>query len=101
MLGEKDVDSSVWAEAGVGVQHVTWDAGGVWTRPDLAFGVGTSMYGQGDHKHGGLTIGFRVTLARRDNASGVPICAGPCDMATAPSGWDRSIMFDMTLLFGT
>ena len=44
-VGEKDMDSNVWAEAGVGLQHVTWDAGGVWTRPDLSLGVGGSMFG--------------------------------------------------------
>ncbi len=99
-VGEKDMDSNVWAEAGVGLQHVTWDAGGVWTRPDLSLGIGGSMFGLGDTKHGGMSAGFRVTLARRNNASGPPICAGPCDMATAPSGWDRSITFDLTMLFG-
>lgn len=100
-VGEKDMESHVWAEAGAGVEHVAWDAGGTWTRPDLALGVGATMFGKSDDKHGGMTIGFRVLLARRDNATGMPSCAGPCDTATTPSGWDRSIVFDMTLLFGT
>ena len=100
-IGEKDMDSTVWAEAGVGLEHVAWDAGGTWTRPDVTLGVGTTLFGQGDDKHCGMSFGFRVTLARRDNATGMPTCAGPCDTATPPSGWDRSIVFDMTLLFGT
>ncbi len=100
-VGERDLDSNVWAEVGMGLQHVTWDAGGVWTRPDLSFGIGASMFGRGNHRHGGMSAGFRVTLAHRNNASGPPSCAGPCDMATAPSGWDRSITFDLTMLFGT
>ena len=95
------MDSNVWAEAGIGFQHVAWDAGGVWTRPELSFGVGGTMFGRGDTKHGGMTAGFRVTLAPRNNASGPSICAGPCDMATAPSGWDRSLTFDLTMIFGT
>lgn len=98
---DKDGGAEVWAETGVGMQHFRWDEGGVWTRPDVSFGAGATMLGMNKRRHGGLSIGIRVTLARRsENAGGDPTCGGPCDYATRPTGLDRSVLFDMTVLFG-
>lgn len=101
-VGERDGGFDVWAEAGVGMQHLAWDAGGVWNRHDVALGIGGTMLGLGRHSHGGFSIGLRVLLApRADVPTGAPAaCGGPCDRATAPSGTDRSFMFDMTVPFG-
>jgi hypothetical protein len=101
---ESDFDSNIWLEAGAGMQHVSWDGGGTWTRGDLAFGIGGTVLGKSEDRHWGLTAGLRVSVARRDqNRAMEPTatCAGPCDTATAPSTWDRSIMFDMAFNFGT
>jgi hypothetical protein len=95
--------SELYVESGLGIQHYRWDAGGHWTRPDFAFGVGgTSMFG-GGQRHAGLSVGLRVLLSRRDDvASNAPAaCGGPCNVATQPTGIDRSFMLDMTLHFGT
>lgn len=100
--GEHDGGFELWAEGGIGVQHVRWDAGGVWTRPDIALGLGGTILGLGKHEHGGFSLGLRIMLApRSDVADGAPaVCGGPCDRATAPAGWDRSFLFDMTVPFG-
>lgn len=100
--GERDGGIDLYAEGGVGWEHLQWDEGGVMTRPDLALGLGTNMWGAGRHKHGGLSMGVRVQLSPRNdvNAGAPSTCAGPCDYATPPSKWDRSILFDMTVHFG-
>lgn len=98
---EHDGGFDLWTEAGVGLQHVQWDAGGVWTRPDVALGFGATMLYLGRSKHAGLSIGLRVMLAPRNDVDGAPaVCGGPCDRATPPSGVDRSFMFDITVPFG-
>lgn len=101
-LGEHDGGLDVWTEAGVGFQHVRWDAGGVWTRPDLEIGLGATVLYLGRKQHAGASIGLRILLApRSDVMGGEPaVCGGPCDRATPPSGTDRSFMFDITLPFG-
>ena len=100
-MAEHDGGADVWLEGGVGIEHMQWDAGGAWTRPDLAFGFGTMVWGRDDDRHGGLSMGLRMTLARRDDVAGAAaVCSAPCDMATTPTGWDRSILFDLTLIFG-
>ncbi len=101
--GDRDVGDEMWLEAGLGVQHFIWDAGGVWTRPDLSLAVGTTFFvDDSPRERGGLTLALRVTLAQRNDVSDASpaTCGGPCDMATRPTGWDSSVMFDMTLLFG-
>jgi hypothetical protein len=101
-IGESDGGFEAWAEGGLGVQHFRWDAGGTWTRPDLALGIGGTMLGLGHHAHGGFSIGLRIMLApRNDTANAPPACGGPCDTATPPSSLDRSFLFDMTVPFGT
>ncbi len=100
-FGEHDGGFDLWSEAGLGVQHVRWDAGGIWTRPDLAVGLGATMLYLGKHQHAGFSIGFRVLIAPRNDTDGAPaVCGGPCDEATPPNGSDRSFMFDLTLPFG-
>lgn len=100
-LGENDGGLDVWAEGGLGVQHIRWDAGGVWTRPDLAIGLGASVLYLGKKQHAGMTIGLRMLLAPRNDGDGAPVaCGGPCDHPTTPSRTDRSFMFEITLPFG-
>ncbi|MCX5748165.1 MAG: hypothetical protein NT062_37375 [Proteobacteria bacterium] len=100
-VGEHDGGADLFVEGGFGLQHFRWDAGGVWTRPDLSLGLGGALWGQGDHRHGGFAVALRVNLARRDDNTDGPIaCGGPCDQATKPVGWDRSFLFDMTVMFG-
>ena len=99
---ETDAAGSVWLEGGLGVEHMQGDEGGEWTRPDLALGFGGMIVGRDEHKHGGLSMGLRLTLARRNDIApnATAVCSGPCDTPTTPTGWDRSILWDMTLLFG-
>jgi len=93
-FAEHDGGFDLWGEAGLGIQHIRWDAGGVWTRPDLALGFGATMLYLGKAKHAGLSIGL-------SDMTGAPaVCGGPCDRATTPSSTDRSFMFDVTLPFG-
>lgn len=99
--GPRDVVAELYVEGGLGVQRFRWDAGGVWTRPDLALGLGFTLWGAGDRQHGGGSVGLRVTLAPRDDVEGAPpACGGPCDAATPPTGWDRSFLLDLTMHFG-
>lgn len=101
-FGESDGGLDFWAEGGVGVEHLRWDAGGTLTRPDLSLGVGATVIFLGRTHHAGITIGLRVTIAPRNNASNAPpTCGGPCDTATAPASLDRSFLFDITVPFGT
>ncbi len=91
--------ADLYIEAGPGVEAWQWDAGGVWWRPDLSLGFGTELMHFGD-SHGGMTFGMRFTLASRDNVATSSQCGGPCTYPTPPTGIDRSVMFDMGLVFG-
>ena len=100
-LGENDGGADLWAELGAGFERIAWDAGGNWTRPQLALGLGLAMWGAGEHRHGGLSFALRVTLSRRNDVDRAPeVCGGPCDYATTPTGWDRAFLFDISLMFG-
>ncbi|MCW5806683.1 MAG: hypothetical protein KIT31_30240 [Deltaproteobacteria bacterium] len=100
-VGESDAGSDLFIEAGLGLQQYRWDAGGVLTRLALSFGLGGSFWGLGRERHGGLAMGVRVTLSpRKDNLHAPPACGGPCDHATTPTSLDRTILFDVTLMFG-
>jgi hypothetical protein len=100
-VGEDDGGSDLYIEGGLGLQQYRWDAGGVLTRPQVSFGLGGTFWGMGRDRHGGLSLGLRVTLApRKDNLDAPPACGGPCDHATTPTHIDRTILFDMTLMFG-
>lgn len=99
--GGHDGGGDVWAELGGGFERIAWDAGGVWTRPELALGIGLAVWGADERDHGGLSLGLRATFAPRNDVAFAPaICGGPCDMATPPTGWDRALMFDLTAQFG-
>ena len=100
-VSEHDGGLEVWGEAGLGLQHIRWDAGGVWTRPDLALALGVTGLGLGKHQHAGFGLALRVLVSRRnDTAGAMPACGGPCDEATVPSGFDRSFLFDLSVPFG-
>jgi hypothetical protein len=100
-LGDEDGGLDLFADLGAGVQHVRWDAGGAWTRPDLAMSLGLTGFGIGDEQHGGLTFALVLAIAPRNDLDGAQMaCGGPCDYATTPTGVDRSFMFDITLNFG-
>ncbi|HUJ58695.1 MAG TPA: hypothetical protein VLX92_09390 [Kofleriaceae bacterium] len=97
---DSGVLADLYAEAGAGVERWAWDSGGVWVRPDVALGVGSEMLFFGERRHGGFSMGLRVTLAPRDHVVTAAACGGPCNYATPPTGIDRSFMFDMAILFG-
>lgn len=101
-FGESDGGLEIWAEGGLGVEHLRWDAGGTLTRPDLALGIGATFIYLGRSRHSGITTGLRITIAPRNDVSNAPpACGGPCDTATPPSSLDRSFLFDITVPFGT
>ena len=102
-FGSDHMSSDVFAELGVGLQHIRWDRGGHWTRPDVSLGLGTTTMFSGARKHWGVTIAMRLAFSRRsDVPEDAPIaCGGPCDMATKPTGIDRSFMIDSAFHFGT
>ena len=101
-LGESDGGLDFWGEAGLGVEHLRWDAGGTLTRPDLSLGIGATFIYLGRSRHSGITAGLRITIAPRTDDDGAPpTCGGPCDTATPPASLDRSFLFDITVPFGT
>ena len=99
-VGCRDAGLDLHVEGGLGAQILRWDGGGVWTRPDVALGLGGTVWGAGRREHGGFSIGLRVHLAPRRDVLGPATCAGPCDAPTRPTGIDRSFLFDMTILLG-
>ena len=100
-VGASDGGIDLYADVGVGVQHIRWDAGGAWTRGDLQLALGLAVLGLGERRHGGLSTSIVLTLAPRSDVAGAGMaCGGPCDYATTPTGFDRSFMFDVTLMFG-
>ena len=101
-FSENDGGLDFWGEAGLGVEHLRWDAGGTLTRPDLSLGIGATFIYLGRSRHAGITAGLRITIApRTDGANAPPTCGGPCDTATPPASLDRSFLFDITIPFGT
>jgi hypothetical protein len=99
-LGASDVGLAFWAEGGPGIEHYVWDSGGVWTRPDFAIGLGTTSWVRVDHKYSGISFAVRATFAPKNSVGTAVSCGGPCDSATTASGWDRSVMWDLSMLFG-
>ncbi|MFN0251884.1 MAG: hypothetical protein ACKV2T_33720 [Kofleriaceae bacterium] len=99
--GKQDGGLDLFADVGAGVQHIRWDAGGAWTRPDLQLALGLAAFGMGEKQHGGMTFSVVLTLAPRNDVENAGMaCGGPCDYATEPTGVDRSFMFDVTFMFG-
>jgi hypothetical protein len=94
-----------WAEAGVGAERITWNPGGVLTRPDLALGFGAELDGRPYWKHRhprhlGMWLGFRALVARAPATDSPAVCGGPCTMATQPSRNDVSLYFTFGVHFG-
>jgi hypothetical protein len=60
------------------------------------------MWAAEDNSHLAMSLGLRVLLAKRgDVGDDAPTaCGGPCDAATGPTTFDRSIMFDVTIAVG-
>jgi len=95
-----------WGEAGVGLEHVAWRAGGVLDRPsgELAIGFDFDGYGrrspQGRRRHFGYSLAFRTFVAQGPEMDGPAVCGGPCSRATKPSRLDASMFFELGLHWG-
>ena len=102
--GEVPVRGDVWAEIGVGHQHIRWHEGGKLGRQDLSFGFGaqaTFKIGRDKPKFIGIYYAVKMTVARApEPKSDDPTCAGPCDEPTPPSPWDIGIFFNFGVPFG-
>jgi hypothetical protein len=97
--GEKSLLARAWILAGVGHEIVLWDAGGRLTRPDLAIGLGGSFGGIGKRSFGDSYFEIQLWIAPRSR-SGATTCGGPCDIATPPPPFDRSLVIDWGISFG-
>jgi hypothetical protein len=96
-----------WGEAGIGLEHVTWHAGGVLDRPsgELAIGFELDGVGQraddsGRRRHIGLFMAFRTFIAQGPEMDGPAVCGGPCEKATKPSRTDVSMFFELGIHWG-
>jgi hypothetical protein len=93
-----------WAEAGPGVERVSWDHGGVLYRPDVALGFGLDVDGRGWReprpRHFGAFLAFRATVARGPVSDQPAMCEGPCTVATKPSRNDVGLYFLFGLHWG-
>jgi len=95
-----------WGEAGIGLEHVAWRAGGVLDRPsgELAIGYDLDGYGRGGpdgrRRHVGYFMAFRSFLAQGPEMEGPATCGGPCTRATRPSRLDASMFFELGLHWG-
>jgi hypothetical protein len=96
--------SSLYVEAGGGVQHIGWSRGGTLTRPDASFGVGLNVLGKLKKrdriKHLGVFLALKVNYARSPEPESMDaVCAGPCDTATRGSRDDFSAFFNIGFHF--
>lgn len=96
-----------WVTVGAGRETFTWDGGGVLSRGDAMVGLGGTFGLHGGTWHaderrwwGGMTCALYLVYAKRVDGIQPVACAGPCDMATRPSSYDRSIVFDTSIPFG-
>ena len=96
----------VWFESGLGISRLTWESGGVLTRPDLAFGIGAQLDKVIDRRADrprlfGPYVAFRAHVARSPvEASGMPTCGGPCDKPTHPSRNNVGLFFHFGFNWG-
>jgi hypothetical protein len=104
---DTDMVADAWIAAGVGRELFEWDSGGYLARTDVAISIGAvlGMHGsdwQRDQRRwwGGTGVALSIVYARRDDGLQPIACGGPCDVATRPSGYDRSIWVDWTFPFG-
>jgi hypothetical protein len=90
-----------WIEAGVGEEHIAWDKGGIFDRPDVVVGTGFTGAWRGSHRYG-TSIAFRIYFGRRTDLDDAgPTCSAPCTQASKPAAWtDRAYMLDMSYAFG-
>jgi len=96
-----------WGEAGFGLEHVAWRAGGVLDRPsgELAVGFDIDGYGERDartrrRRHFGYFMAFRSFIGQGPELDGPSMCGGPCTKATQPSRTDVSMFFEAGLHWG-
>ena len=95
-----------WGEAGIGLEHVAWRAGGVLDRPsgELAVGFDLDVYGErkaGNHRrHVGYFMAFRTLIGQGPEMDVPATCGGPCNEATKPSRIDLSMFFEMGVHWG-
>jgi len=94
-----------WAEAGVGAERITWNPGGILTRPDVVVGFGAELdgrpYWKSRHpRHLGMWVALRAMIARAPASDLPATCGGPCTMATPPSRNDVGIYFSWGMHFG-
>ena len=96
-----------WGEAGIGVEHVAWHAGGVLDRPSGELALGFELDGQGKRdarsnrrRHVGYFMAFRSFIGQGPELDGPAMCGGPCTKATKPSRVDVSMFFEVGLHWG-
>jgi hypothetical protein len=90
-----------WGEAGAGVEHVAWRAGGVVDRPSAEIGLGFGSafrYGP-DRRLVGSFMAIRTFIAPSPMADAMPSCGGPCDRPTKP-GNDFTTFFELGFHWG-
>jgi len=90
-------EASWFVDFGAGREHVDWNVGGVLDRDDVVLGIGARAFSHA-HRRGAM-LELSTIVTRRYN-DGVPMCGGPCQMATLPSSIDRSIVVDLRYVFG-
>jgi hypothetical protein len=102
--GDAPIRGDIWAEVGAGHEEIYWHEGGKLGRKDLSFGLGaqaTFKLGRSHPRYLGVYYAMKGWVAsapeRKDDQ---PVCAGPCDTATAPSPWDVGVMFNFGVPFG-
>jgi hypothetical protein len=96
----------LWAEGGLGLEHVGWKAGGVLDRPsgELAIGFDVDGFGAPNERqrrrHIGYSMAFRTLIAQGPSIEAPAMCGGPCDKPTRPSRTDVSMFFDLSVHWG-
>jgi hypothetical protein len=104
----KPVSGDYWMEAGAGMQRITWDTGGVLTRPDLVLGFGWQLdvvlgRRSAHPRYYGPYVAFRANLSRAPDSTVADLpatCGGPCDTATRPSQNDVGLFFHFGVNWG-
>jgi hypothetical protein len=103
----KGLGIDLWGEAGIGLEHVSWRAGGVLDRPSGELAVGFELDGYGrrhdranSRRHVGYFMAFRSLIGQGPEMEGPAVCGGPCTKATKPSRIDVSMFFEFGLHWG-
>jgi hypothetical protein len=104
--GDGGAGIDFWGEAGLGLEHVAWRAGGVLDRPSGELAIGFELDGQGvrgrdgRRRHVGYFMAFRSLIGQGPEIDGPAICGGPCTKPTKPSRTDISMFFEFGLHWG-